>query len=141
MYLSMTIMAGSNTISGPGLFDLIILQFPICTSGIRKSGLEKTAATAAAIIVRLVRRHINKVLFSNNRFYYKPQIIGDRVAKALSDKLAWILNSKFDFKILVPIRIYLELSFPDPLCVILNYTFYLKIVRNVEFFQSGPDCE
>ena len=48
---------------------------------------------------------------------------------------------KFNFQVLVPVGIDLELAFLDPLGIILNDTFDLKIVIDVEFFQSGPDCK
>jgi hypothetical protein len=55
--------------------------------------------------------------------------------------LAGILNRKFNFKILVPIGIDLEFSLSDPLGIILNDASDFKLVLDVEFFQSGPDCK
>jgi len=49
------------------------------------------------------------------------------------------LYGKLDFKILVPVGIDFESSFPDPFGIIFVNIFYFKIVLKVEFFQSGPD--
>jgi hypothetical protein len=55
--------------------------------------------------------------------------------------LAGVLNRKFNFKILVPVGTDLEFSLSDPLGIILNDASDFKLVLNVEFFQSGPDCK
>jgi hypothetical protein len=44
-------------------------------------------------------------------------------------------------KILVPVGIDFEFSLPDPLGIILNDAFDFKLMLDVEFFQSGPDCK
>jgi hypothetical protein len=51
------------------------------------------------------------------------------------------LNGEFYLQILVPLGIDLQLALADPLGVILNDAFDLKVIRNFVFFQSGPDCE
>lgn len=85
--------------------------------------------------------HVNEVFFTHNRFDDKPQVFRHRISKALSHQLAGILNRKFHFQILVPIRVDFEFSFSNPFGIILNNASDFKIVRNVEFLQSGPDCE
>jgi hypothetical protein len=85
--------------------------------------------------------HIDKILFTHHRFHRVPQVFGHRIPKTLADKLAGILNCEFDFQILVPVGIDLQLSFPDPLGIILDDTLYFKVVLNLEFFQSDPDCK
>ena len=114
---------------------------PYCLPCFRHSGLEKTAAAAAAVIVGFVGRHVDKILFAHNGFNHESQIIGNRIAKCFTHELAGILNREFHLQVLVPVGIDLQLSFPDPLGIILNDAFDFKIVGNVEFFQSGPDCE
>ena len=52
-----------------------------------------------------------------------------------------VLNGEGDLQVLVPIGTYRQSSFPDPSRVILNDAGNLEVVRDVEFFQSGPDCE
>ena len=69
----------------------------------------------------------------------KSQIFRDRIAKAFTNDLAWILNREFNLTFLVPFRTRLQFPFPDPFCVIFINIFYLKIMFNIEFFQSGPD--
>jgi hypothetical protein len=85
--------------------------------------------------------HLNKIFFTHHRFHRVPQIFGHRISKGLAYQLAGVLNRKLDFQVLVPIGIDLQLSFPDPLGIILNDTLYFKVVLNFEFFQSEPDCE
>jgi hypothetical protein len=85
--------------------------------------------------------HINKIFFTHHRFYRVPQIFGHRISKGLSDQLAGILHRKLKFKILVPVGIDLQLSFSDPLGIILDDTLYFKFVLDLEFFQSDPDCK
>ena len=63
------------------------------------------------------------------------------IAKSFSHDLAGILDGKFDFQILVPVRIRFQLTFPNPLGVILINILNFEVVRDVEFFQSGPDCK
>jgi hypothetical protein len=85
--------------------------------------------------------HVDKVFFTHNRFYSIPQIFSHGIPKAFSHQLAGILDREFDFQILVPIGIDLQLSFPDPLGIKLNDTLNLKVVLDLEFFQSDPDCK
>ncbi len=141
MDLRMAVMTRRYAVRRACTLYLLILQFPVSPPCFWKSRLEKTTAAAAAVIVRPVRRHVYKVLFADNSFDHEPQLLGNRVPKTLSHKLAWILNREFHLQILVPLGIDLQLSFPDPLCIILNDALNFKIVGNVEFFQSGPDCE
>ena len=103
--------------------------------------MEKSAAAPAAVVVRPIRLHIDKILFTHHRFHGISQIFGHRVPKGFTNQLAGVLNRKFDLKILVPVGIDFEFSLSDPLGIILNDAPDLKIVIDVEFFQSGPDCK
>jgi hypothetical protein len=49
------------------------------------------------------------------------------------------LNSKFDLQLFVPVGIDLKFAFPNPFGVVLVNILDLKVVLEVEFFQSGPD--
>ena len=51
------------------------------------------------------------------------------------------MNRELHLEILVPIRVDPQFSFPDPFGITLNDRYNFKLVRNVEFFQSGPDRE
>ena len=137
----MAVMTRRYAVRSACFLYLFIFHFPITTSRFRIARLEKTASASAAVIVRPVRSHINEVLFADNGFYSISQILGDWISEALSHKLAWILNCKFHLQILIPVRIDLELSFPNPLGIILNDALNFKIVGDVEFFQSDPDRE
>jgi len=103
--------------------------------------LQRAAAAAAAVVVRFIRGHINEVLFTNHCLNYKPQVISHRIAQRLPDELAGVLNRKLDLQVLVPVGVDLELTLPDPLRVKFDDASDFEIVRDVEFFQSGPDCE
>jgi hypothetical protein len=141
MNLRMAVMTWRYAVRSTCLLDLLILQFSVSPSCFGIARLEKSAAPSATVIVRHVRSHIDKILFTDNSFYDKPQILGNRVAKSFADQLAWILNSEFYLQFLVPVGIYLKLSLSYPLGIILNNALNLKIVGYVEFFQSGPDCK
>ena len=85
--------------------------------------------------------HFYKILFTHHRFHGISQVFGHRISEGFADKLTGILHRKFDFQIFVPVGIDLQLSFFDPLGIILNNASDLKFVINIEFFQSGPDCK
>ena len=70
---------------------------------------------------------------------HEAQVLGNRIAEALADDLAGVLDREFDFQVLVPVGVDLEFAFTDPLGVILVNIFDFKVVLEVEFFQSGPD--
>jgi len=141
MNLSMAIVAWCNAVIRLCRQNLVCLEFAVGTTRVRISGLEKPAATAAAVIVRPVRVHVDEIFFTHNRFYRISQVFGHRISKALSHQLARVLNREFDFQILVPIGIDLQFAFPDPLGIKLDDTLNLKVVLYLEFFQSDPDCK
>ena len=103
--------------------------------------MQEPAAAAATVVVGAVGKHVDKILFTHNGFNNKPKVLCDRITKAFAYELAGVLNRKLDFQVLVPVGIDLQFSFPYPLGIALNNTFNFKIMRNVEFFQSGPDCK
>jgi len=139
--LGVAIVTGRYTVVRLCCQNLVRLEFPVAASLFRISRLEKPAAAAAAIIVRPVGMHVDEIFFAHHRLYRIPQIFGHRIPKGLAYQLAGVLYGKFDFKILVPVGIDLQLSFPNPLGIILNDALDFKIVLDVEFFQSGPDCK
>jgi len=139
--LGMTVVTGRYTVVRLCCQNLVCLEFPVGTPRVRISRLEKPAAAAAAIVVRPVGMHVDVIFFAHHRFYRIPQIFGHRIPKSLAYQLAGVLYGKFDFKILVPVGIDLQLSFPNPLGIILNDALDFKVVLDFEFFQSGPDCK
>ena len=84
--------------------------------------------------------HVDKILFTDHCFYGITEVFGNGVSETFADDLAGILQSELDFKVFVPIGVRFQPAFPDPFGVIFVYAFYFKVVGNVEFFQSGPDC-
>jgi hypothetical protein len=71
----------------------------------------------------------------------KAKIFCYRIAKALADDLAGILDGELDLEVFVPFGIDLELALTNPPGIVFVNTFDLEIVVDVEFFQSGPDRE
>ena len=92
----MAIVARRNAVVGFSGQYLLCFDPAVCTTCICISGLQKAAPAAAAIIIRLVGNHIDKILFSHDRFDDKPQIFRDGIAITFSYDLAWILNRKLD---------------------------------------------
>ena len=141
MYLGMTVMTGSDAVGCFGGKDLVGLGLAVGASLFLESGLQESAAAATAEIVGFIGLHINKIFFPYHSLDNISQIVCNRIAKRFSNQLAGVLNRKFDFPVLVPIRRGFEFSFFYPLCVKLNNALDFKIVRDLEFCQSGPDCE
>jgi hypothetical protein len=135
----MTVVAGGDAVIGAGGLDLIILDLSVGQAFLLESGLEKSAAPAAAEVVGFVGGHVHKVLFPHHGFHHKPQIIGNGVSIAFTDDLTGILHREFDFQVLVPVGVDLEAAFPDPFGIVLINVLDFKIVFDVEFLQSGPD--
>jgi len=139
MNLCMAVVAAGNTVIRPGSLDLTVFQSAEFQAGFLISGLQKTPAAAAAVIIGAVRLHIDKIFFSDNGFDDIPQIFGDGVSVALAHDLAGILNRKLYFQILVPVGVDIQFALPDPRGVVFIDVFYFEFVRNVEFFQSCQD--
>lgn len=139
MYLGMAIMACSDAVIRACGYDLVEFDLAVLPSCVRVSGLQKASASSAAVVVRLVGMHLDKIFLSHDRLYDVAQIIGHGVTKTLSHDLAGILNRELDFQILIPIGVYLQFTFTDPFCVILVNARNLQICPDVELFQSGPD--
>ena len=139
MNLGMAVVATGNTIIGTCFLDLLVFKFSVFQAFCLISRLQKSAAAAAAVIVGSIGLHVDKVFFTDNGFDNKAQVFGYGVSVAFANDLAGVLYGKLDFKILVPVGIDFESSFPDPFGIIFVNIFYFKIVLKVEFFQSGPD--
>ena len=137
----MAVVTGCNAVVRLCCQNLVCFEFPVSPAFFSISCLEKAAAAAAAIIVRSVGIHFDEIFFSHHRPHRVPKIFGHRIPKGLAHQLAGVLNREFDFEVLVPVGIDLQLSFPDPLRIILNDTLDLKLVLDLEFFQSEPDCK
>jgi hypothetical protein len=141
MNLGMAVVTAGNTIICTGRLDLLIFKLSIQQSLILESGLQESTAATAAIIVGSIGLHIDKIFLTYHGFHDKTQIFGDGITIAFSNDLAWILHSELDFQVLIPVGIDLQLTFTNPLGIILIDIFDFKIVFEVEFFQSGPDRE
>jgi len=139
MDLGMTVVARCNAVPGFGLFDLFELEAPVVPALFGKPRLEESAPAAAAEVVGPVRGHVDKVFLSHYRFDHETQVLGNGVAVALSDDLAWILDGELDFSLLVPIAVDLESALTNPLGIIFVDALDLEFVLDVELFQSGPD--
>ena len=141
MNLSMAVVTWCNAVIRLCRQNLVGFELTIASTRVRISCLEKTAAPTAAVVVRHIGVHFNKIFFAHYRFHRITQIFSHRIPKGFSDKLTRILHRKFNFEVLVPVGIDFQLSFLDPLGIILNDALDLKLVLNIEFLQSGPDCK
>ena len=139
MNLGMAIMAAGDAIIRSGFLDLFVLQPAESQSLFFHTGLEESAAAAAAIIVGSVGNHIDKIFFSDDRFDHESQVLGNGISKSLAHDLTGVLHGKFNFEVLVPIGIDLELSFPDPFGIGFINVFDDKVMLDVELFQSCQD--
>ena len=139
--LRMAIVTGGNAIIGRCINNLIVFQLAKLASLFRETGLQIAAAAAATVVVGFVWMHLNEIIFPHHGLDDKAEVFGHRVTKSLPDKLTGVLNGELDLQLFVPIRIYLELSLPDPLRIQLNDALDFKVVLDVELLQSGPDCK
>ena len=140
-HLGVAIVAHGNTVIGPRLFYLIDFKFAVFPTRFRQSPLQSSTATAAAVIVRAVGRHVDKIFFTDNSLYRVSEIFGDGVPELFSHQITGIMDGEFFLQVLVPIRIDFQFAFPDPLCVVLDDALALEVVLDFEFLESGPDCE
>ena len=129
----------SSTALPAGGLDLFVFDLSVCQSLILESGLEKTAAAAAAKVVGAVGLHVDEIFFADYGFHHKPQVFGNGIAIAFSDNLAGILDRKFNLQVFVPVGADLEFAFTYPFGIVFVDIFYFKVMFQVEFFQSGPD--
>ena len=141
MNLCVAVMARRNTVICSCRHYLLKFAFAVFASGFGKSRLKESAATATAVVVGLVGRHLYKIFFSNNGFNNIAKVVCHRIAQTLANQLAGVLYRKFYSQIFVPVGIDFQFSFPDPLGIILDNALTLKIVLNIEFIQSDPDCK
>ena len=139
MDLGVTIVTAGDTIIRTGGFNLLIFYFSELQAFFLETGLEKTTAATAAIIIGPVGLHIDEILLTHHGLDDIAQIFSNRIAECFANDLAGILNGKLNFQVLVPVGIDLQFSLPDPLGIILVDILDFKIVLNVELFQSGPD--
>ena len=51
------------------------------------------------------------------------------------------MNRELHLEVSIPIRVDFQFSFSDPFGITLNDRNDLKLVRNIKFLQSDPDCE
>ena len=71
----------------------------------------------------------------------KSKIFRYLITKTFPHNLTGILHRKFDLEILVPVRIWLQFTLSYPPGIVFVDIFGLEVMHDVEFFQSGPDCE
>ena len=119
MNLGMTVVAAGNAVIGSSLDNLVKFIFAVTAPLLLKTGLEKAAATAAAIIIGFVRGHFDDVFLADNLFDHIAQILGNGIAIAFSDDLTRILDGKLDLTLPVPFGVDLQPSLANPLGVIL----------------------
>jgi hypothetical protein len=97
-------MAGCDHIRCAGFLDLSEFQPAVFTSlFLVTSCLEKSAATTAAVVVGLVRVHIDKIFLTDHSLDHVTQVFGNGIAQGFSYQLAGILNGELNLQVLVPV--------------------------------------
>jgi hypothetical protein len=139
--LGVAVVTRRDTVTCLSGQDLVGFAFAIGAALFRITGLKESATTATAVVVRAVGVHFHEIFFTHNSFDNVAQVLGHRISKGFPNELARILYGKLDLTFPVPLGIDLEFSLADPLGVVLNDTLDFKIIVDLEFFQSGPDCE
>jgi hypothetical protein len=141
MDLRMTVVTRRDAVSCAGRQDLLHFQLTVRPAFLDKARLQRSPATAAAVVVRPVGIHLDEILFAYHFFQNIPHVFGNRVAVGFSHGLTRVVKREFEFKILVPFGADLQIAFTDPFGIVVKDTVDLKIVRDFEALQSGPDCE
>ena len=139
MDLGVTVVAPGNAVVCTCGFDLIVFDFAVLQAFFLEPGLQESTAAAATVVIGAVGLHVDEVFFAHHGFDHKPQVFGNGIAIAFPNDLAGVLNREFDFQVLVPVGVNFEFACSDPFGIILVNIFDLKVMFQVEFFQSGPD--
>jgi hypothetical protein len=139
MNLGVTVMASRNAVISSGSYDLVKFHLSILATCFSITGLQKPTTAAATIIVTPVGGHLNYILLPDNGFDNIAQIFRHRLTKAFADDLAWILNSKFNFQVLVPVGTDLQFSLPDPFGIVLIDARNFQVSLDSKFSQSFQD--
>ena len=141
MNLGMAIVTRGDAVIRTGLEDLFGLEFAIIPARFWVTGLQEPAAAAAAVVVRPVGAHVDKIFFTDHRLDHIPQVLRHRVTERFTDQLAGVLDREFDLTVFVPFGTDFQLAFFDPLGIVLNDALDFEIEIEVELLRSGPDRE
>lgn len=141
MDLGVAVVTRRDTITRFSGQDLVSFAFAVSAALFRIAGLEEPTTTATAVVVRAVGVHFDKIFFTHNSFDHITQVFGHRVPKGFPHQLARVLYGKLDLAFAVPFGTDFEFAFADPLGIILNDATDFEFVVDLEFVQSGPDCE
>jgi len=139
MDLGMAVMAGSYGVGSACVDYLFSLETAVFPARIRQARLQESAAAAATVVIGFIRSHVDEVFFPDHLFHDIAEIIGNGIAETLPHKLTGVLNGEGHLQIFIPVRAYREFSLADPFRIVLDDAGDFKVVRNIEFFQSGPD--
>ena len=101
--LGMTIMTAGDAVIRSRCLDLLVFQLSIFETLLLETGLKKTAAAPAAVIIGSVGLHIDKVFFTHNRLNHISKVFGNGITITFTNDLARVLNRKLDFKFFVPV--------------------------------------
>jgi len=139
MNLSMTVMTASHDIIGSGFNNLVKFHLAISSAGFCETGLEKTATATTAVVVGLVWRHLYNVFLTHAGGNNISKVICNNIAFTFAYNLTWILDSKLDLSVFIPVGVNLQSSLANPFRVVSIDRGNFKFVIDIEFFQSGPD--
>jgi hypothetical protein len=137
----MAVVAWGDTITCSGFDNLAKFEFAILATSLRIAGLQKSPTAATTEVVGSIRLHVYKIFLSDHAFDDKTKILSNRISQRCSNQLTRILNSEFNPQILVPVGTDFQFTLTDPLGVVFNNALSFKVMSNIKFFQSDPDCK
>jgi len=140
-HLGMAVVANGDAVIGACLFDLVDLEFAVFTACFGQSALQCPAAASAAVIIRPVGGHVDKIFFAHNRLQREPQTLRDGIPELFAHQIARIVYGELFLQVLVPVRIDLQFTLSDPFGVVFDDALALEVMLDVELLQSGPDRE
>ncbi len=132
MDLGVAVMAGCDAVSGACLDNLIEFEFAVLVPFFIEARLQITASAAAAIIVRFVGHHIDKIFFADAGFNDKAQIVGIVIAILLAHLIAGILDGEAHLEIPVPDTARAEPAF--------SYSLGIKVHDHLDV-EPGVDIK
>ena len=96
MDLRVAVVAWCDAVVCTGVDHLFEFELAVGPALLGISGLEKTAAAAAAEIVGSVGMHVNVIFLPDHCPDHKSEVFGNWVAQCFPNKLAGILDGELD---------------------------------------------
>ena len=140
-YLIPAVVARCQYVLGACGHHLIELDLAVRSALLGKPALQGAAAAATAVVVGTAGNHIDKIFFTHNGLDHEAHVVRHLIAPGLAHDVAGILAGELNFQVFVPVGIDLKLALADPLGVEGDDACEVKLVLDVEFFESFQDCK